>query len=515
MRTCVCILLVLTAACSADQFHDGDKSDSGNPDNNVGGGGDGGTTDSGIDPNTSAVWVSSSQGSATGDGTQAHPLSSLNAAIAKAGKLPVNACAETYAEHVDFGNGVNVFGYYDCNAGWVKSTSHAKIAPTTSPAASASNITSPTRVEAVDIVAPDFTDGSKSSIALFTNNAPALTIAHATIHAGTGGKGLDGVAGIQLTDGASTKNGGDAWADGVCSGAACNLLLGAKTGQAAGGTNACVGETGHDPGPGGAGGAPGEFQSDFFVNSWIWNTVNNANTTAGLPTSPTSQTAQGGSVGIGGSSGAPGANGKDGASGLNFGSMTTTDYVPSSGTTGVAGDPGQGGGGSGGYNALATDYAASTHQGYYAWGEPGAGGGAGGCPGLPGNPGRGGGASFAVVAFGAGFTLDTVTIESSKGGDGGASGVPSAPTAGGFGGHTGGHVNGAGNGGAGGYSGVSGNGGGGPSLGIAYNGTKPTMLACTVKQGAGGAGVAARTVGSQTIPASDNGMSADAYMFGQ
>ena len=505
MRKCVSILLVLTAACSADQF-DPSKADAGNDPNPVSG--EGGTTDGGVAPGTDAVYVSSSKGIATGDGSKAHPFASLDVAIAKAGKLPVYACAETYAEQVHFLNGVNVYGDYDCNAAWSKSTAHAKIAPPVSPAALATNITSATHVEAVDIVAPDFTDKSQSSIALFANAAPALTIKNATIHAGTGGKGADGTAGIQLTD-SSTKNGADAWADGVCTGTLCGITLAKKTAQPAGGTNACIGETGHDPGPGGTGGNPGEFLSQQFgLNNWIWGAVNSDNSGPGLPTTPTSQTAQGGAVGIGGSTGAAGANGKDGQSGLDFGTITATTYLPSGGTSGTAGDPGQGGGGSGGYKPLDTDYPASTHQNYSGWGEPGAGGGAGGCPGLPGLPGRGGGASFGVIAFGAGLTLDTVTIETSKGGDGGASGAPSAPTAGGFGGHTGGHVNGAGNGGAGGNAGLSGNGGGGPSIGIAYNATKPTMLASTVKQGAGGNGV-------QTAPASPNGMSADVYMFGQ
>src|SRR5947209_13275454 len=119
------------------------------------------------------------------------------------------------------------------------------------------------------------------------------------------------------------------------------------TQQTSGGTNTCVGEAGHDPGPGGAGGFPGEYQSQFFATSWIWNSVYGMATTAGFPTAPTAQTAQGGQIGIGGSNGASGANGKDGASGMSFGVITTNGYAPADGTAGVAGSPGQGGGGSG------------------------------------------------------------------------------------------------------------------------------------------------------------------------
>jgi hypothetical protein len=520
MRTCASILLILTAACG-DHFDSGQpEPDSGTPDNNVGGG------DAQVPPgcdksklpaddicvinDAQGVFVSSSKGSAAGDGTKAHPMLSLEAAITKAQPkgLRVYACAETYAEQIHLQNGVSVFGYFDCSDWSVSKTAHAKVAAPASPAASASNITTPTRVEAVDIVSPDFTDKSQSSIALFANNAPALTITHATVHAGTGGKGADGTVGIQLNDSGS-KNGGDAWKDGVCTASNCTLILSLNTSQTTGGSNACVGEAGHDPGAGGAGGKPGEYQSGFFVNGYIWNVVNNDNTTGGFPTTPTAQTAQGGSVGVGGSTGAAGTSGKDGVSGSDFGVITSSGYTTSDGTTGTAGQPGQGGGGSGGYNGLTADgYAPASYQNKYAWGEAGAAGGAGGCPGLAGQVGKGGGASIAIVALGGAFTLDTVMVEASKGGDGGMSGAPSAPTAGGSGGHAAVLSPGGGNGGAGGDAGVSGNGGGGPSLGITFDKTKPTMLACTVKQGAGGSGVT-------KTPASDNGLSLDVYMFGQ
>jgi hypothetical protein len=499
MRTCVSIvaLLVLTSACSQDVFDPGKDDAGGNP-NPVGGEGgkDGGAADTGIAPGTDAVWVSSSLGTATGDGTQTHPLASLDAAIAKAGKLPVNACAETYAEQVHFANGVNVFGYYDCKANWVKTTSHAKIAPKASPAAFATNITATTTVEAVDIVAPDFVDQSQSSIALFATSSPALTIKNATIHAGTGGKGSNGANAVPLAN-SGTMNGDDAWAAGKCTGGMCSFQI--HTGSPAGGTNACGN-------PGGAGGDSGYFQSQFNANTqkYYWAVLNSEDATAGLPTVATSQTNQGGAFASAGQNGAAGANGKDGLTGNSFGNIVNGAYVPSDGTAGTDGAAGQGGGGAGAMQ-LSSIYAAAAYAGYYGWGEPGAGGGAGGCAGLAGGIGKGGGASIAIVAIDAGLTLDTMTIESSKGGDGGAAGTSSASTSGGLAGKPGQYVPSAGNGGAGGKGGVSGNGGGGPSLGIAYNKAKPTLLACTVTPAAGG----------QTLPASDDGMSAEAYQFGQ
>ena len=505
MRTCVSILLVLTAACSANTFDPNEKPDSGDP-NPVGG--DGGTVSG-----NGAVYVSSSKGSATGDGTQAHPFASLDMAIAKAGKLPVHACAETYAEQVHFLNGVDVDGSYECGAGWTKSaTAHAKIAATASPAAFATNITTATRVEAVDIIAPDFTGQSQSSIGLVANNAPSLTIKNATIHAGTGGKGADGANGITLSD-SSTKNGQDGWAAGKCTGSACQFLL--HTGSPAGGTNACTGATGHDGGPGGAGGDSGEFMSGFVNSQWAWVVQNNENSTAGFPTTGTAQTTQGGPIGFGAQNGAPGASGSNGSSGTSFGNIVSGVYVTSDGTAGADGAPGQGGGGAGAMS-YSTIYGNPSALNYYAWGEPGSAGGAGGCPGLAAGLGKGGGASIAIVAVDGGMTLDTVTITTSNAGSGGSAGTPSAPTSGGLAGKPGQYVPSAGNGGAGGFAGVSGNGGGGPSIGIAYNKVKPTLLASKVTQGAGGAGVALRMVnGTQTIPASDAGMSAETYMFGQ
>jgi len=535
------LFLLASTACSAEQFASGDAGgpgdDAGNvPPNNGGSGDDAGSdagagSDAALPPgcdetklptddacvvnDAAGVFVSSSMGSATGDGTKAKPLASLDAAIAaaKAAHKRVYACADTYAEQIHLADGVDVFGYFACSSSWaIVQTAHAKVLAPASPAAIATNISDATRVEAVDLVAPDFTDESQSSIALVADHSPALTIKSATIHAGTGGKGDDGTNGVQLSNG-SGIDGTNSWADGVCTGN-CTLALLADTKSAAGGTNACVGATGHDGGDGGNGGTGGEFQSQFFINGYIWNSTG-LNTAVGSPTSPTTETAQGGGLGVGGSTGSPGADGTDGPSGVDFGNLSAAGYVAADGLNGTDGAPGQGGGGSGGANWLAQDYPAGNYAGYYAWGEPGAGGGAGGCPGLAGTAGKGGGASIAVVAVESPLTLDTVVVVTSAGGAGGTAGVAGTPTSGGIGGKPVKHTIGAGNGGAGGKAGVSGNGGGGPSIGIAYQGTAPTELATTVTAGVGGAGVASR-VGNdgKTIPASMSGRSANVYAWG-
>lgn len=514
MRTCVSILLVLTAACSADHF-DPNKDDAGNDANPVGG--EGGVADGGVVSGDDAIYVSSSKGSAMGDGTQTHPLSSLDAAIAKAaGKHAVNACAETYAEVVHFMNGVDVSGGWDCSSGWTKSASHAKIAPKTSPAAFATNITTATHIDSVDIVAPDFTDQSQSSIALVASNAPSLRIAHATIHAGTGGKGADGSNAIQLADSGTAKNGQNARSYDVCTGGIGHCVSPSPE-SLAGGVNTCSGESGHDPGPGGDGGWDGDFQSSFngVTFKWSWAIVQAS--TNGFPTTQTSQTTQGGTTTIGPLDGVVGSNGNDGNAGGAFGSLDANGYVPADGTAGTAGSPGLSGGGAAGVGMSNTiaDPSASVNQYKYARGEAGASGGAGGCPGLAGGAGKGGGASIAIIAIKSGFTLDTTVIESSAGGAGGAAGMTSTNTSGGFGGSQVQYTYHAANGGAGGLAGLSGNGGGGPSIAIAYQGTAPQPLASTVTHGNGGSGVAARTdnATNRTIAATPTGTSSDNYVF--
>lgn len=524
--------MMFSAACSGDAFTTGDAGaggDAGNAPPTGGGGADGGSEASNPPPpppgcdttklptddvcvvnDSEGVFVSSSLGSATGDGTQAHPLASFDAALtlAKSSQRRVYACAESYAEPIHLQEGTSVFGYFTCSAGWVIGAAHAAVKAPASPVAVASNIVAPTRIEAVDLVAPDYTSQSQSSIALIATASPGLTITHATIHAGTGGAGANGVDGIQLTDSGSAKNGAVSWNDGVCTGS-CTLALLLDTKEPAGGTNTCTGASGYAGGPGGSGGTGGEYEA----NSWgTWTTT--ISVAVGNPTTPSSQTAEGGTYGIGGSAGAVGTNGSDGTSGGAMGVISSSGYTTSDGTSATSGAPGQGGGGAGGYSlSSANNYPASSYPNYYGWGEPGAGGGAGGCPGLAATLGTGGGASIAVIAMQSPFTLDTVTIESSGGGAGGSAGGPSAPTAGGIGGNPAHFTGYGGNGGAGGNAGVSGNGGGGPSVGIAYQGTEPTLLATNVTPGAGGAGVNVRTVNGEIIPASPSGTSAATYSF--
>ena len=478
------------------------------------------TDDACVVNDAEGIFVSSSMGSASGNGSKASPLASLDAAIAMAKTVNrrVYACAETYGEQIHILDGVSIFGYFACQSAWSVDTSkHAKVSAPASPAAIATNVTTPTRVEAVDLNAPDFTTNSQSSIALMAVGSPALTFKSATIHAGTGGAGANGTNGIQLTD-TGSKNGTNARGFDVCTGAIGHCITPIPE-SIAGGANSCSGEAGHDPGPGGAGGWDGKFLSEFsqFNQAFEW-FVNGQDATSGFPTIGTSQTTQGGVTSSSvPTNGAAGANGTDGASAGAFGTLGPNGYSAADGAAGSDGAPGQGGGGAAGQAITDTMAWAglNVNQGKGARGEAGASGGAGGCPGLAATAGKGGGASIAVVAIGSAFTLDTIVIETSMGGAGGAAGVSSTNTTGGTGGSPVQYTVHAANGGDGGFAGVSGNGGGGPSIGIAYQGTAPTQLASTVKLGAPGSGRPASTdTGSgKTIPASANGVSASTYAF--
>ncbi|HSQ65851.1 MAG TPA: hypothetical protein VLM85_21665, partial [Polyangiaceae bacterium] len=302
------------------------------------------TEDACVVNDAEGIFVSASMGSLAGDGTMAKPMVSLQAGItaAKSANKRVYACAETYAEAITLQDGVSVFGYFNCTNAWAVGTTHAKVQATTSPAATATSVTSTTRVESVDFVAPDFTTGSQSSIALLASGSPGLVFVNDKFHAGAGGKGADGSSGIQLVDSGTAKNGANGWNDGTCG----TICLASNFLQPAGGTNVCTGETGHDGGPGGAGGYPGKFQSQFVTNTYLWVALDQG-TTAGFPTVATSQTAQGGALGTAGSSGATGAAGSSGGAGAAIGVISASGYAPSDGTSGGAGAPGQGGGGSG------------------------------------------------------------------------------------------------------------------------------------------------------------------------
>jgi hypothetical protein len=489
-----------------------------------------------------------------GSGTLAAPFASLQKGITEAKRLNkrVYACAETYDEAIKFENGVSVFGYFNCDkatwtvmqppaatdAGAPTAGMRARIASPTSPAATASNIVTDTVIESVDIIAPDATAPSGSSIGLAAQSSSKLTISHGKVHAGVAVKGDDGVAGVQIPDSPGTRNGeagyspewchlppGSCISGNPCVDDTCVLHHSNRTG----GTNACTG--GQPAGAGGKGGSGGHWTKDGsqlcgFV--YVSSVLQHANAGGDLPASATTNT--GGNNGepylspasgqcapspTSGSGGGNGSSGTDGTS-ATAGTITPTGFDPGNGTAGTSGTPGQGGGGGGG--SVPLDY---THP-YYTngqdyWGSSGSAGGAGGCAGLAGTPGKGGGASIAILLYDAPITLRACTIEASNGGAGGAGALGSDPTppgeAGGHGGLSGEGQVGA-RGGEGGRSGVSGSGAGGHSIGIAVHGTPPTLVSTPdATIGTAGVGVAEISGAIKKVPASGPGVAKALHSF--
>lgn len=456
------------------------------------------------------VFVSASLGTPAGDGTRAKPFASVQTAInaAKASSKRVYACAETYPETLTFADGVSVFGYFACSGGsWTTSAGRAIIAAPSSPAAHATNIVTATRVEGLEIVAPNAAVSSGSSIGLVASGSPALAFFHSRVHAGIAKAGDSGVEGIQLTQ-TGAVFGGTNTLQNECS--VNRFLCDGNNSGGVGGTSVCTGAPGHNGGSGGAGGFSGRYMPLFVPNgvgggSWIVDVVD-------PPTNGSPQPGGATTVDLvhGGIAGAHGTAGTPGASAAGMGLLSTAGYTPADGSAGTDGTPGGGGGGGAGHALTFAQMTDSTANWY---GISGAGGGAGGCPGLAGSAGKGGGASIAVVAIDSPMQFATCTIESSAGGDGGKGTLGSATATGGSAGQNqSGFANtSGGNGGQGGESGISGSGAGGPSLGIASHGLAPTGSTATAS--AGGAGVPAITGLGKTVAASAAGLSAPTYAF--
>jgi hypothetical protein len=446
---------------------------------------------SGSDPRSNAcavteqygVFVSSSRGSAGGDGTRARPFFSLQAAIsaAKAANKNVFACAETYAESLTVVVGVTSYGYFACAGGaWQVSTARAVVSSPTSPAMYASAIHATTRFESFEIVAPDTSVSSASSIGLVAIDAGGLVIVGSRIHGGRAGAGADGTPGSAVTQTATSD--GDALGNG--------------------GASACV-DASSTPlaawlqgGAGGAGGAAGTREQvcgEARNGGCIWNITPPLGGSSGAGAAGGMGGAVGGGLATIGGVGSAGTSGAGGGA-VGYFDNAQGRYIPANaGTNGFYGTPGSGGGGAAGIAATATRQ-----------GRVGAGGGAGGCTGVPGNGGNGGGASIGVLAFASTMSLENTTIESADGGAGGRGAPGSAGTAGG---------NGAAHGGAGGQGGSGGSGGGGMSLAYAHTGALATLVSCTLVNGAGGNGQSAIVVNGMTIAASANGTAAGDYGF--
>jgi hypothetical protein len=425
-------------------------------------------------------------GTDDGDGSRTQPLATIGKALAmgKAKGKRVYVCAGSYAEAVTFEDGIPVAGGLDCTSPheWKPSGgARSVVKAPASPAATAKAITKPTRIDHLEIVAPDATTPSGSSIGLLAIDAGGLAFVASKIVAGKGMKGDDGVNPTPLTQIGNTR-GSEGTSEKLVT--VPNLFL---PGGVAGGTSTCSGAAGHDGGKGGNGGSPGFYQAKVANNFASWAPVD-----VGYGAAPGES-----------KSGARGRNGASGPSATTWGTIDENGFTPASGLQGEDGLPGEGGKGGDGRGPL---YPAQYHVGEYMWGYGGSGGGAGGCPGLAGTPGKGGGASVAVIAIRSAMSFDTSEIVSGDGGAGGKGTFGTAPSAGGLPGSP--HADGTSGapGGDGGDAGWSGSGAGGPSIGIAHAGGAPKLVNSTPVVGAGGAGVDRMPRQVSAIEASPSGV---------
>ncbi|WP_394847162.1 hypothetical protein LZC95_06795 [Pendulispora brunnea] len=455
------------------------------------------------------LFVSSSKGTATGDGSSVFPFASLQKAIdaAKVNGKRVYACAQSYREQITLAEDVEIYGYFDCSAPtWKTGPAKAVIDGPSSPAVKATGIHN-ARVDGFEIRSPDATTPSGSSIAVVAISSPGVKIYNSKIRAGAGAKGADGVEGLQLVPDAGL-NGSPPLFEVSCKEGACSAN---RIGPLGGHMGFCSGRSEYPIQPGGWGGIGGIYTADS-AGRW----VENAPPEPGAPQGPVAQYDVALGAGVNGSPppaiARSGATGVDGRSGDGIGGFSEIgEYVPSNGLKGTDGRPGQGGGGGGAH----APFRQAREENEQLVTSTGGGGGAGGCPGVAGTPGGGGGASVALVAVQSPIQIFASTIETVGGGGGGKGTNGSAPTPGGEAGGLPNYpsLSGA-HGGAGGRAGVSGSGGGGPSIGIAFKAGAPILTTTDARPGPGGAGVPElRVDGRGTVPASAQGVSVPTREF--
>jgi hypothetical protein len=443
------------------------------------------------------IFVSPSA-AAGGDGSADRPLSSLQSAIARAvlTQKPVFACAKEFAEAISVPAGVTIFGGLDCDAGWIWTAGKRT---TVKPAAGGKAMNEialklapgdgTTRIEDVDVIAPDGAAAGASSIAVLVDGV-AASFARCDFTAGNGAPGGTGA------DGAATDLDGQGGAVGIdiCS-------TGAQSPGATGPMKAC--STGGSS-TGGDGGDGGGLSGSTLLAAGAGKDGSPADST--MPAAGKGGAGQDTMVcaaGLTGTDGAAGDPGK-GADQSMLGSISADGFTGAAGKDGSDGKPGQGGGGGGGAKgglAILCNGVTVSRVG-----ASGGSGGTGGCGGQHGSGGKPGGSSIALVSLGAMVTLESVNLTAKDGGAGGQGGAGQAGGNSGLGNNGGmgaGLAKNACRGGDGGYGGEGGPGGGGRgghSIGIAYTGSAPkggTITTAAMGAMGGAGGLSATMMGGQ------------------
>jgi hypothetical protein len=451
------------------------------------------------------VFVSSSRGDdAAAEGSMAKPFKTLAAAMAHAEKVGkrVLACAETYPEVLRVRSGVSVYGYFACDGGAFRQDDarRARVEAPESPALVAEGVALPTRLEGLEVIAPDAAPEHPSSIGAFARGSKELTLARSRVVAQDG---LPGVDGASPSDSSPAGGNGLVGHGSSCDAAYACFLRGSAGNPGGAGAPGVACGGGVTSGPGGNGGEGATQNGAKFAPS-----------TGGGGGTP--ETAPGGAVDIHfGNPGVRGGNGARGADGTNGAIRFTKDgLIVSDGAPGGSGAPGQGGGGGGGVSRIGDSDLVLAPSG--------GGGGAGGCPGRAGTPGTTGGSSIGIYSVDSVITLEGVDVETGRGGRAGVGSFGSAPTAGGRGADglfnrilvntnsqdvRGGD---GGGGGAGGAAGVSGHGAPGASIGVISIGMAIKIRDGSVRTGAGGEGAPELSDGAGgVLPATGGGESKD------
>jgi hypothetical protein len=439
----------------------------------------------------SAIFVATG-GSDANPGTKALPKATIIAAVTAAvaqGKPHVYVSGGTYTGSLTLANGVSIFGGYDANTRWNRSSTPVVIIRETTAtngaliAVSGSSLSSPTVLDRLTIQAATTTDVGASVYGLWCNGCSGLSVKNTSIEAGNAGAGRSGATGATGASGAtgtsgsngnydsSGGGGGGAGASGVLCEAGTSNFSG-RGGNGGSGRYATSGLGGgggtSGSGPSGTGGGGGGFAGS-----------------GGNDGDPGSS----GTVGGGGGAAGAGQNGSGGSGG----SVVSSFWLGTSGATGTRANNGGGGGGGGAGGGQSCWLFC-----YEGTGNGGGGGGSGGCGGAGGSGGEPGGGSFgAFLVDSSGATFTASSVRSGNGGAGGAGGTGGNGGNGASGGQGAtnqtGEIGAGGNGGRGGDGGRGGHGGGGaggPSFAVYKSPSSliVTFNGSTLLNGNGGTG---------------------------
>jgi hypothetical protein len=386
----------------------------------------------------------------------------------------------TYTGAPTFPGNIEFRGGYTPGTTWTRTAGNYSVFNVGLSPAQVVNVSVPTLISGLRVVASNQVAPGASSIALrVLNSSSAVQFVDCQFAAGSGGNGSNSASGVAggNASGGSGQSGG--------------------TGGLPGGGNGGTGGGGGLAGNGGPGGAGGNFCG--------------SNSGGFGGTGFTCSTGGGGSNGF---NTCPLGDGANGSTVSGFGTVAGGVWTPASGLSGANGAGGAGGGGGGGGGGQNTGFLC----GVLANGGPGGGGGGGGGGGTGGLGGTGGGASMAVLLYNSSPGFTSCTFTSGSGGAGGAGGNGGgfglgAFGAGGLPGQTGGGPGGNGAiGNRGGAGGGGGGGAGGVSVGIAVTGTSgPSISSASYTIGIGGSGGSGgfHPVTAVQAPAGPNGASAN------